>query len=299
MNRKGLFLLTIGILTAEAVFSQTETAGLRRGIELYGESQWREAVLELRRVQAASEDPREVSEALYWIGLSELSAGEYEAAIQDFQEAQRLDPAGNRAAEIPYHTGRALFYAGNFEESIVILKNYSDQNSDPAKKVPALYWIGESLFSLGRLDDAREVFTLITDQYPYSLKYEAAAYRLALINEKKIELELLGLLKQSHEESIKNMEEYQRRERSYDQELTAYQRRVAGMIRDTSALDAGEDYRLKLAAAEERIAALEALLSEADIRTDANARLRELKDAALRTRNRIESSPAPGAGGAP
>ncbi|MDR3249314.1 MAG: hypothetical protein LBT39_11070, partial [Treponema sp.] len=85
----------------------------------------------------------------------------------------------------------------------------------------------------GQLDYARDIFTIVTQDYPRSAKFEASSYRLALIHQKKIEEELLTLLKWSHEESLKAIEEYQRRERSYDQALIAYQKRIAELLKDT------------------------------------------------------------------
>jgi hypothetical protein len=111
------------------------------------------------------------------------------------------------------------------------------------------------------LEDADEIFRLVMEQYPQSAKYEAASYRRTLMNQKKIEAELLAMLKWSHEESLKTIEEYQRRERSYDQAIIAYQKRIADMLRDgkLAELEASNaEYRRLLTEAENRIAALEA-----------------------------------------
>ncbi|MDR0622835.1 MAG: hypothetical protein LBG10_00195, partial [Treponema sp.] len=97
-----------------------------------------------------------------------------------------------------------------------------------------------------------------------------SSYRLGLINQKKIEIELLALLKWSHEESLKTMEEYQRRERTYDQALTAYQKRIADMLKDTRLADlesANAEYRKQLAEAEERIIFLEENLKSSSARS--------------------------------
>jgi tetratricopeptide (TPR) repeat protein len=207
---------------------------LREGIRLYGEGRWRDAAVELRRAQAESADPEQQAEALYWIALSELSAGDYESSLRDMDELARIHPAGPRRAEMPYHRGRAYYYLGRYDEAVIILKNYTDTvgEGEGMRKSAALYWIGECLYALGRLDEARDLFTLITEQYPQSAKYEASTYRIDLINQKKIEIELLALLKWSHEESLRIIEEYQRRERSYDQALIAYQKRISDLLKD-------------------------------------------------------------------
>jgi tetratricopeptide (TPR) repeat protein len=92
----------------------------------------------------------------------------------------------------------------------------------------AYFWIGESLYSLGRLEEAERVFARVLRDYPQSYKVEAASYRLSLLEFKKREEELLRLLKWSHEEFLRTVEEYQRREKAYEQALAAYQQRTGG-----------------------------------------------------------------------
>jgi TolA-binding protein len=327
MKEQGRFLFFFVILTAAVGTAYTQTSGLQAGIRLYGEGKWRDAVVELRRVQAAQ--PSQRAEAQYWIFLAELAAGEYDAAIQDIEELERIDPRGPRGAEIPYHKGRVLYYLGRYDEAVVLLKSYADgidevSLEDGTRKAAALYWIGECLFSMGQLDRAFEVFTLVTDQYPQSVKFEAASYRIALINQKKVESELLTILKWSHEESLKTVEEYQRRERSYDQAIIAYQKRIAEMLKDSRLAElenANADYQKRLADAEARIAALQASLTVAEdtiiaLRTnrppqttvpsaapgsDQTLRLLSLKASALEVRNelmnQLNEQVPPGEGG--
>jgi tetratricopeptide (TPR) repeat protein len=207
---------------------------LQEGVRLYGEGRWRDAAVELRRARTEAAIPEQQAEILYWIALSELSAGEYEASLRDMDELVRVCPASPRRPELPYHAGRANYYMGRYDEAVIILKNYADRvgEGEDSRKSAAFYWIGECLYALGRLDEARDIFILITEQYPQSAKYEASTYRIDLINQKKIEGELLTLLKWSHEESLRVMEEYQRRERSYDQALIAYQKRIADLLKE-------------------------------------------------------------------
>jgi tetratricopeptide (TPR) repeat protein len=237
MVKKPLFLIFLWMKTLALVSpglqAQSLSPRLERGIELYSRAQWRDAAAELRRAQAEAQTPNDQGEALYWIALSELAAGEYEAVIRDLDELLRVNPLGRRSAEVPYEKGRALFHLGQHDPAIVLLSAYAAGTADPARKAQAMYWVGECLFALGRLDDAQDIFSKIIDEYPQSVKYEAASYRLSLINQKKVEGELLRLLQWSHEESLKNVEDYQRRERSYDQAIIAYQKRIADMLRDT------------------------------------------------------------------
>ena len=323
MIKKGPFLkkphlalcFFLFILTAAYGFSQTSgysspdnrvfTASpaprisprLQGGIKLYSEGKWREAVIELRRTQAEALSPEQRAEALYWISLAELSAGEYEAALRDMEELVRAAPSSPRRAELPYHKGRAYYYLGRYDEAVALLKAYADRvgEGEDSRKSASLYWIGECLYALGQLDKARDVFILITEQYPQSPKFEASSYRIDLINQKKVEMELLALLKWSHEESLRTMEEYQRRERSYDQALIAYQKRIADMLKDTRLADlenANAGYRKQLAEAEERIRTLEAILAEKSTGSqpapETTIQLLDIKTRSLELRNNLE-----------
>ena len=258
------------IQTAEQVQSR-----LMAGINLFGQGKFHEAVLELRRVQADAPVKELRAEALFWISLSELSAGEYEEALWDMYALEEADPGSFRIKELPYHKARSLYYLGRFDEAIILFKGYADSilpadgmvlnPADESRKSAAYYWTGECLYSMGQLDKAGEFFRLIVEIYPGSPKYEASQYRLAMINQKKVETELLNLLQWSHEESLRNMEEFRRRESAYDQALSAYQKRIADMTNDTRLRELEETntyFREQLILAEERIRSLENTLME-------------------------------------
>jgi tetratricopeptide (TPR) repeat protein len=292
-------LLLIFLAAAPLLAAQGLSPRLERGIALYGRGQWLDAAAELRRARIEAESPGEQGEALYWISLAEISAGEYEASLRDLDELLRINPGGRRSAEVPYEKGRALFHLGRYNEAIMQLSAYAGRSTDPSRKASALYWAGECLFSMGRLDEAEDIFSHLIDSYPQSVKYEASSYRLSLINQKKVEAELLKLLQWSHEESLKNMEEYQRRERTYDQALAASQKRITDMLKDTRLEDlekTNAQYREQLKSAEERIRFLENTLQETsavleNVRGSASAeRLKFLKDSALELQGRIQEA---------
>jgi tetratricopeptide (TPR) repeat protein len=274
-----MMALTLGI---NAGFAQTGTKTspeqlLRDGIAFYSEGKFSETIGVLRRVPSGA---GHYPEALYWISLAEISSGDYEQALLDLDALAKADPRGRWVEEIPYHRGRSLFYLARYEEAFLILKNYTDRPDEKAlsRKDSAYYWMGECLLALGQLDSAANAFSVVVEKYPSSAKYEASSYRLELINQKKIEAELLSILKWTHEESLKTLEEYQTREKTYDQAIAAYQRRLSGT--EENGLTEPERvglYRDRLEAAEQRIAGLEASLAEA------NAALIELRGSGVRS----------------
>ncbi|MDR0474194.1 MAG: tetratricopeptide repeat protein [Treponema sp.] len=229
--------------TAAALPSNTSTlARLQNGVDLYAQGLFKEALAELRYVEVRTSTDAQKAEAFYWIGITLLALKDYEAALRSMEALEKLDPKNMRIAELPYHKGRVFYYLGSFNESIALLGKFID--SLPANpniimdsqayyfKSSALYWIGECLYSMGQMEKALEIFEQITDKFPNSFKYEAASYRIALIAQKQIEAELLDLLRWTHEESLKTIEEYRRREHTYEQALIAYQKRIAEILKD-------------------------------------------------------------------
>ena len=94
---------------------------------------------------------------------------------------------------------------------------------------------------------------------------------------------------------MRSMEEYRRRESSYDQALGVYQRRIADMHKDTRLLDLeSENYRFQeqLRSAEERIRFLETVLRETSPEenwsSDRIERLNKLRASAQELENRIQ-----------
>jgi tetratricopeptide (TPR) repeat protein len=89
-------------------------------------------------------------------------------------------------------------------------------NDDDLRKASAFFWMGECLYSMGQLEKAEQFYNWIIVRYPSSPKCELSSYRIDLIKQKKIETELLTLLKWTHEEALRNKENYQRNITTYE-----------------------------------------------------------------------------------
>lgn len=258
MNKRAFTILAVFLLSAAMLFAQSGQNFRQEGLDAYSKGQWQNAVLYLRRSLSLEKDAVKQAETLYWISLSEIALRDYEGALKDLKTLTDIDPVGKYSNEAMYQRGRIYYYQGNYEQAITVLKSYVDIAGETSSQAAGSYWIAESLFSLGRFSEARSMFSLINDKWPSSAKYEAAAYRIALIDQKTIEQELLTLLKWTHEESLKTFEDYQRRERSYEQALIVYQKRIAEMLKDTRLADLeNENKKLK-----QRASLLEQQLAE-------------------------------------
>ncbi len=200
------------------------------GLDSYAKSDWPSAISQFSK--AVSMDPGN-PEARYWLIMSELSAGQSKAAIADMDRFIHAFPTDPRLPEVMYQKGRAYYNAQSYEDSIKTLYLFITTWPGHAMIPSAYYWVGESLFSTGRYEEAKSVFAKILDSWPEAVKREAAWYRLAQLKQTSKEEELLRLLKMSHEESLKIIEDYQRREKTYEQAIIAYQKRISDMIKDS------------------------------------------------------------------
>ncbi|MDR2701015.1 MAG: tetratricopeptide repeat protein [Spirochaetaceae bacterium] len=254
-----LIILCSGLYTVSA---QSRPASpqefLEIGLSLYGEARYIESVAVLRCI--LSEDPL-YPDALYWISTAEITLRKYNEALADLEALAKI--RSRWSTEIPYNRGRCYFYLGEYEKALVNFGGYIESlEENDLRRAVSFYWMGESLFAMGRLDSAANAYSLVIDKFPYSVKYEASCYRMELISQKKVEAELLALLKWSHEESIRSLEDYRARERIYEQAIASYKREIAELRGDPSG--AGPDSYQGRFEAEVRIAALEASLAEAN-----------------------------------
>jgi TolA-binding protein len=234
-----LFLIML-CLAVPRIGAQQEKSYIDAGLEFYKKGAWAEAEQQFRLYHTTAQGALKQGEGLYWIALSEMGSGKYEEAVQNMDELIRIAPNSERAREIVYDKGRALFYLGKYNDAIVVLSEYVEKTDAGVYKAAAYYWIGECLYSLGQYSTADTFFRKVTQDYPQSIKFEASSYRIALIQQKKVEEELLNLLKWSHEEALKTVTEYQKREHVYEQSIIAYQKQIADIptnnrIRDLEA----------------------------------------------------------------
>lgn len=203
---------------------------LLAGLDAYAKSDWSTAILSFRK---ATTLPESGAEPWYWLIMAELSAEDYATALQDIDRFAVSFPSESRIPDTQYQKGRVLYILGRYEDSIRALYAYITAFSGHSMVPSGYYWIGECLFSVGRFAESRSIFSALVEKYPESVKREAAVYRISLIDETAKQDELLKLLKMSHEESLRIIEDYQRREKTYEQAINAYQRRISDMIKDT------------------------------------------------------------------
>jgi TolA-binding protein len=221
------------VLLPTVLFAQASSGNdqLREGLQLFKEERYRDAIRIFRGiiVNAERQQTQEsAADAYYWVSRAYLALNNYEEAARNLEYFLASFPSHPYYPDALYQKGRLLYLQGDPQSAIQVLESFVRDYPDSEYAGNAYFWVGECLFSLGHLDEAARVFNKVDREYPTSAKIEAARYRLSMIEFKKREDELLKLLKWSHEEALKSVGEFRRREKAYEQAIEVYRRRLSG-----------------------------------------------------------------------
>lgn len=245
------------VLVLGGALAAAQTAGsldvLKRGIQLFAEGRYAEAQPLFDTLSRDTAAGTYRSEGAYWSAQCLVAEGRLDDAATAIDAFLKAYPGHGRLEELVYQRGRVHHLKGQYEEAVQVFASYIATYPDGGNVPAAVFWSAEGLYALGKLDEAERLYTLVTDGYAASVKAEAARYRLSLVQFKRREDELLTLLKWSHEESLRIIEEFQRREKAYEQALAVYQKRYGEIKTGTLETQSG---------LEEEIAALKSSMDD-------------------------------------
>ena len=257
MGRSHLAILAVLILVAVQGRAQARDAQaeLQAGLAAFQQQQYQQALQSFRRI--IDEEADQAPDAEYWSAMAYMALEMLDEADRALEHYLARFPGHALAGEARYQKTRLLFLERDYENALQASYEFIRSNPGSAYVPNAYFWIGESLYSLGRLEEAERIFAKVLRDYPQSYKVEAASYRLSLLEFKKREEELLRLLKWSHEEFLRAVEEYQRREKTYEQALSAYQQRTGSQEQRQAELKALEELKAENAALRARLQQME------------------------------------------
>lgn len=210
------------------VFAQegSTTVLMRNGLDKFKTGQFDEALLDFREVILDRNLKDYHGSAYFWITKCYLAQSKLKQAgeslgffIENFDGHPFME-------EGFYQKGRIEFLKGKYENAIGDFFSFISSYPDSEYTANSYFWIGESLYNLGHYEEAEKIYYQLVTEYPTSYKLEAANYRLALIDLVKREEVLMDLVKLSHEEYLTSLEEFQRKERTYEQAISSYQRKI-------------------------------------------------------------------------
>ncbi len=257
-----------------------------------GEFQQGQYAAALADFTAAAADPAYAAregDASYWAALSDMALNKLDDAQKSLEFFLMNYSGSAYIPEATYQKGRLLYLQGKYDEAIQELYAFVQAYGGSPFVANAYYWIGECLYALGHFEQAQEVFQVVIDRYPASFKVEASRYRVALIDMQNRETELLKLLNWSHEQALEAQDQFQERERTYEEALLAYQRKIAdlaaGKVQPPAA--AGGAAQSK----DEQIASLKEAVSE--LQSEIAALIRELQSSGGGTQKLSTQSSGP------
>ncbi|MCX7030281.1 MAG: tetratricopeptide repeat protein [Spirochaetes bacterium] len=230
--RRVQFLLALALAAALAGPLAAQTAqpsgALAGGIEHFQAGQYDQALISFRGIVLSQADDPQKPAAYFWLAKTLLAAGRLDDAARNLEFYLANWPKAADRAEAVYLQGRVLNQQEDFEAAIRVFQSFLAAYPASPFAANAWFWSAESLYGLGRLEEASVLYQKVIREYPMSAKVEAAQYKASLIGLKQREQELSRLLKWSHEEFLRTIEEYQRRQESSDQLIEALQKRLAG-----------------------------------------------------------------------
>ena len=294
-----LALLFVVVIGAQAVGQQSNAkTSLAKGVELFGQEKYRDALDLFGKVLSDPKATLERPEAAYWSVLAYLAAGDQTTAGASIDAFISAYPTSPRVPDLLYQRGRIQYSKGDYEGALKVFSAFAAAAPSSDLIPSALYWSGESLYALGRLEEAERSFTAVTQGDPSSVKVEAATYRISLIGLEYRQRELLKLLTWSHEESLRSVEDFRRREKAYESSISLYQKQISdskrGAANDQEKVVA--DLRAQVADSGSRLAATEAKLASSQAEAEA---LRASLAAALAAAAKAAAAPAPVASQSP
>jgi TolA-binding protein len=227
---------------AAAAQSATDAKSvLLRGVDFFGQEKYQEAIDLFGKVLSDPRAKAERPEAAYWSVLSYLALGDQATAAASIDAFIAAYPTSPRLPDLLYQRGRILYTKGDYEEALKVFAAFSEAAPSSDLFPSALYWSGECLYALGRLEEAERAFAAVVQKYPQSVKVEAATYRQSLIGLEYRQRELLKLLTWSHEESLRSVEDFRRREKAYEASISLYQKQLSDTKRGAAGAATDQD----------------------------------------------------------
>ncbi|MFP4490644.1 MAG: tetratricopeptide repeat protein [Spirochaetaceae bacterium] len=259
------------LLLAPSLSASSAEELLEEGKRDFARNDYQSALEAFRNIILDSDMEESHGTAYYWVARSYIAMKMPDKAEENLEFFLSQYEGHSLYSDALYQKGRLLYMQEEYQKSIRWFYRFIEGYPEHRFTGNAYYWVGESLYSLGHYEKAESIFTVLVEDYPRSFKAEAGHYRLSLIDLKRREEELLKLLKLSHEEYLKSLEAFNQKEKSYEQAISEYQRKLAAAA-GSSGNELAETLNREL---EEKNRRLESLEEENDKLKSRNTALRK------------------------
>ncbi len=171
------------------------------GVDAYSRGDWDIAILKFQDAIKNRESEEEVEISFYYLIMSFAYNKDYRRAVDLSTTFLSRYPKSAKYPDVMYQRGRLYcllsFYEQAIKELYLFINTYPENQAVPS----AYYWVAESLYLKGALQEARDVFSSVVLNYPLSRKAELAKQRILLIDQIATQQELLALLKLNQEKT--------------------------------------------------------------------------------------------------
>lgn len=165
-----------------------------RGVELYRESKYQEAIAYFNKSLSEPRDPRYTARATYWKAESDYQRNNFEEALMGYRQFLQL-PKARETSEYEtskYNLGYAHFKLKNYPQAIESFSGFvSSATSDGARKKDAYLRMGDSYFVTSQYWPAMEHYNtaleLGTPDKDYASFQKAISYGFVDRTQQKVE----------------------------------------------------------------------------------------------------------------
>lgn len=155
----------------------------------------------------------QIKEAYYWLGKTYIRCNNFEAAKKNLEfYIANFKNFGENYEDAYYENAMMYYTEKKYQAAVDLFVNFLNEFPDSINTAKICYQIGESLYELSLYDDSLIYFKTVTDNYPTSNYYEAAVFRVKLIESRKNELVLQNLLKWSQEQFLASRDSFIKKE---------------------------------------------------------------------------------------
>lgn len=231
-------------------------------LNAYKNADWKTAVFLFKKLQSVSGELP--PDALYMLIMAQTNNSQYKQAADDCDVFMKKFPDSRYVPLVMYQKGKNLYYAGDYEKSVIALSDFCHTYPSHELYASSLFFIAESFYAVYNFENAKPLYERIAAEYPDDSKAKSALYRLDVIAQRSREEKLLYLLKQTGEDYLASKESYEKALKQYKVESSVgINEQIRELRQQNESLDvdlANEKRRAQLL--EEQIKAYEDDLAE-------------------------------------
>ncbi len=180
MSRYFVLALGLAIFTGCSQLTESQRATLNAGIQAYDKQNFTDSVDKLTQFLSEVSEKPESSRAAYVRGMSRIRLNQRGEAYADLRLATNApgDPDSVWRAYVQLST--LYFEDGKYDAALRMAVAAEGRMPNQPPKDAMIYRQGICYERLGRWDDSKKPFRIVSEQYPTSTFGKAAARRLAI-----------------------------------------------------------------------------------------------------------------------